>query len=151
MSCPVEPIPRGWKVWRQVEVPTPIVQAAIAVRDHVRDYQRGTIAQTMVYGGQTIALWVSSHSWTYRNGKLVTGICIGGVSVLVAVPAGTGGIGDAQSDSLDTPDPTAAIYTGMPPEQTSWPLVIVSGAAIVATVAAVMLALKLAGRPRLPR
>ena len=36
-------------------------------------------------------------------------------------------------------------------QKTDWPLVIASGAAIAATVAAFVLALKLAGRPRLPR
>jgi hypothetical protein len=143
-------MPLGWRVWRQTEVPTPIVQAAIAIRDHARDYRLGAIAQTMTYGGQSIALWVSSHSWTWKNGVLVTGICVPGVSVLVAVPAGSGGIGSATADNLDTPDPTAAVYAlDEPPRSTSWPLVLVSGLAIAATAAAFVLAIKLAGRPRL--
>jgi len=37
-----------------------------------------------------------------------------------------------------------------PPQKTSWPLVLVSGVAIVATTAAFLLAIKLAGKPRLP-
>ncbi|MHB8331496.1 MAG: hypothetical protein ACYDDA_04955 [Acidiferrobacteraceae bacterium] len=125
------------------------MQAAIHVRDHVRDYKRGTIAQTLTYNGQTVALWVSSHSWTWRNGVLIQGICISGVAVLQQ--AGTSGVGATEADNLDTPDPTAAVYAGPPDhEATNWPLVAVSGVALVATVTAFWLALKLAGRPRLP-
>lgn len=149
LSCPQEPIPKGWKVWRSAEVPTPLVQTAIDIRDHVRQYQRGTIAKTMVYNGQTVAFWVSSHTWTYRNGVLVTGLCIAGVSILVAVPAGTQGIGGTQNDSLDTPDPTAAVYDGAPPESTNWALVAISAGAGAAVVAAFWLALHFAGRKRL--
>ena len=97
-----------------------------------------------------MALWVSSHTWTWRNGVLVTGLCISGVSVLTQVPAGAQGVGGTVADSLDTPDPTAAVYVvDEPPPGVNWPLVAVSGVAIVATVAAFVLAIKVAGRPRL--
>ena len=82
--------------------------------------------------------------------QLVSNICIPGCSLLVPVAAGTQGIGATEQDGLASPDPTAAVY-GVDPagRQTNWPLVAVSGVAIVATVAAFVLAIKVAGRPRL--
>lgn len=128
-------MPHGWKVWRGVEVPGPIAQAAIDVRDHVRSYSRGQIAREIDYQGQHVGLWVSSHTWTYRNGVLVTGICIPGVSVLVPVPRGGMAVGAGTlQDDLSVPDPTAAVYGGAPPESTNWWLV---GGTVVATMAVV--------------
>jgi hypothetical protein len=148
MSCPQESIPPGWKVWRNAEVPTPIVQAAIDIRDHVRQYSRGTVARTMVYGGQTIALFVSSHTWTYRNGVLVTGICIPGVSVLVQQAPGVGATA-TESDSIATPDPTAAVYSAdVPPSSTDWPIVAVCGALVGTVIAMFWGALKAAGKAK---
>jgi len=151
VTCHQEPVPLGWKVWRGAPPPAPIVQAAIRVRDHVRDYQRGTIAQTLTYGGQTVGLFVSSHTWTWRNGILVTGICIPGVSVLQQVASGMQGIGASEQDSLATPDPTAAVYGGAPPEDNAidWPVVGVTAVALVLVVGGFVAAIKLAGRPTL--
>lgn len=150
-ACPQEPVPTGWKIWRGAPPPAPIVQAAIHVRDHVRDYKRGTIAQTISYGGQTVGLFVSSHTWTWRNGVLVTGICIPGVSVLQTVAAGSQGVGATEQDSLAIPDPTAAVYGGSPPEDNSidWPMVGVTAAATLLVVGGFIAAIKLAGQPKL--
>jgi hypothetical protein len=100
----------------------------------------------LTYNGQTVALFVSSHTWTYRNGVLVTGICIPGVSVLQQATAGV--MGETQQDSLETPDPTAAVYGGAPPEQdvVDWPAVTVSAVAILLVVGGFVAAVKLAGR-----
>ena len=154
MTCPQEPIPIGWKVWRGA-VPTPLTQFAIDIRDHINQYPYGQIASTTSYNGQTVAAFKSHHLWTFRKmpdgtTQLVSNICIPGCSLLVPVAAGTQGIGATEQDSLATPDPTAAVY-GVDPtgRQTNWPLVAVSGVAIVATVAAFVLAIKVAGRPRL--
>lgn len=144
MSCQPEPIPLGWHVWRQTEVPTPLVQAAIDVRDHVNKYKRGTIARTMVYNGQTIGIWVSSHTWTWRNGVLVTGLCIPGASILVQQP--TGSVGASTPDSLVTPDPTAAVYSAEQPPGPDWPLVGISAGAGATVVTLFLLALKHAGK-----
>ena len=150
MSCPQQSIPAGWRVWRGA-VPTPITQAAMDIRDHVRSYQLGAIAKTMDYNGEQVAFFVSNHPWTYRNGVLVTGICIWGVSVLTPIPAGAQQLG-TPPDDLANPDATAAVYGAddVPERGTNWPLVFATSAAIVATTAAFVLALKLAGRPRLP-
>jgi hypothetical protein len=145
VSCPQEPIPSGWRVWRQTAVPDPLVQFAIDVRDHVRSYKRGTIAKVVTYNGQNVGAFVSSHTWTYRNGVLITGICIPGVSLLVQQP--TGSVGGAAGDSLATPDPTAAVYGADDLAQpTNWPLVAASGAAVVGVTALFLLALKHAGK-----
>ena len=66
------------------------------------------------------------------------------------LPAGAtlGSDTDVTNIETATPDPTLAVYD-QPPSTTNWPLVAVSGVAIVATVAAFVLAIKVAGRPRL--
>jgi hypothetical protein len=158
MTCPQEPIPLGWKVWRGPPPPAPIVQEAIHVRDHVNQYQRGTIAKTITYGGQTVGLFVSSHTWTYRNGRLVTGICIPGVSVLTQTQVGAGApaavtspVGVATPDSLATPDPTAAVYGGVPPEKTDWGLVAVTAGATVVVLIGFWAAIHFTGKARLAR
>jgi len=118
MTCPQEPIPAGWRVWRG-SVPPELTQIAMDVRDHVRQYARGTIVQTLNYNGQTVGVFVSSHTWTYRKQadgsvKLVTGICIPGVSLLTQ-PPGTGAALGAPDDTtppddLSTPDPDMAVF-----------------------------------------
>jgi hypothetical protein len=150
MTCPQEPIPAGWSVWRGA-VPLELTQFAMDVRDHVRSYPYGQIAKTIQYQGQTVGAFVSHHTWTYRGGQLVTGICIPGVSLLIqqtnTPPAsGTG----ASTDSLATPDPSAAVYGADdvpgPPEGTDWTLVTVGVAAIATVTAGFWLAIRQAGR-----
>jgi hypothetical protein len=145
VSCPQEPVPIGWKVWRQTEVPTPLVQLAIGVRDHIRNYPYGSIAKTVQYNGQTVGVFVSHHVWTYKNGVLVTGICIPGASLIVQQPTQVGQV--LVQDSLATPDPTAAVYGGEPPETIDWPLVAECGAVIVVLVGSFFAALHFAGKP----
>ncbi len=152
MTCPQEPIPPGWTVWRGA-VPTELTQFAMDVRDHVRQYPYGQIAKTIQYNNQTVGAFVSHHTWTYRAGQLVTGICIPGVSLLIqnATPTPTAGVGAATTDSIDTPDPSAAVYGAddvSPPTTTDWPLVLISGAAIATITAGFFLALRQAGRAR---
>lgn len=112
MSCPQEPMPTGWRVWKG-PVPTELTQIAMDVRDHVRSYKRGTIVQTLIYQGQTVGVFVSSHSWTYRRQPdgttvLVTGICIPGVSLLVQQDPNAPAAMLADDPSI--PDPTAAMW-----------------------------------------
>lgn len=123
MSCAQETVPPGWKVWRGTAVPDPLTQFAIDVRDHVRSYPYGSIAKTIQYNGMTVGAFVSHHSWTYRNGVLVTGLCIPGVS-LITKQAGVGAGANSTTDTLDTPDPTAAVYGADDlPSKTDWPIV----------------------------
>lgn len=107
MTCPQEPIPAGWRVWRG-PVPPELVTFAVAVRDRIRSFARGTIADQRVWRGQTVAAFVSSHTWTYRKGELVTGLCIPGVSLLQPIP---GGVGVTNDPGLSVPDPDAATWT----------------------------------------
>lgn len=127
MACTQQPIPAGWRVWRAA-VPQDLAAIAIQIRDHVRDYPLGQIAQAMTFGGQTVGFFVSSHTWTYRNGQLVTGLCIPGVSLLIQNAQASTGV--HPQDSLDQPDPNAAVWTP-DDRQISWPIVAVTAAAIV--------------------
>ena len=75
MSCPTQSVPLGWRTW-QGPVPTELTQMAMDIRDHVRSYPVNSIAKTIQYNGQTVGFWISMHDWTYKNGVLLTGICI---------------------------------------------------------------------------
>ena len=145
MTCPQEPVPIGWKVWRG-PVPSELVQLAIDVRDHINSYPYGQIARTVQYGGQTIGVFKSHHLWTYRGGQLVTGICIPGASLLVQQPISQQAIVQGAQDSIEVPDPTAAVY-GAEERTTDWGLVALTGGVIVGTVMLYLLGLKAAGRP----
>lgn len=144
MACPQEPIPAGWRVWRG-PVPQALVQLALDVRSRIGRYAYGTIAQTADWQGTQVGAFKSHHTWTYRGGSLVTGICIPGVSLLVplASPVGLGATSAAATD-LSTPDEQLAVYAA--PEQTDWGLVAVAGGAIALTTAAFLLGLHLASR-----
>jgi len=86
------------------------------IRDHVRSYQLGSVAKTLDYNGQTVAFWVSNHTWTYKNGELLTGICIWGVSVLIPPAGGASATATPFQDDIGTPDPSAAVYGESTPE-----------------------------------
>jgi hypothetical protein len=143
VTCAQEPLPSGWRVWRG-PVPAELAQLAMDVRDHVRRYTRGTIVQTVTYQGTPVGVFVSSHTWTYRGGTLVTGICIPGVSLVV--PVGQTGVGDTGSATTDlsTPDPTLAVFGA--PETTDWGAVAVSATVILGLSAAFAWAIRGAGR-----
>jgi len=133
VSCVPEPIPGGWRVWRG-PVPAPLTQAAMDVRDHIRQYERGTIARVVEYNGTTAAFFVSSHSWTYKRQpdgsmKLITGLCIPGVSLLSqATPVGANATADTP---FPDPDPELAVYGADDvPDETNWGLVVVGSFAI---------------------
>ena len=156
MSCPQEPIPSGWRLWKNAPVPVPLQQFAVDVLSKVRSYPRGSIAKVITYGDQTVAAFVSSHSWSYRNGKLVTGLCIPGVSLLIMTTPSSGlAFSDAQqkwelgatADDLSTPDPTAAVYSvDAPPEVTDWRLITTTAVITVGVVGLFLYGMRAAGR-----
>jgi hypothetical protein len=153
VSCPNNPpAPAGWRVWRK-PVPTPLTQWAMDLRDHINASPYAT-TWTTSYNGETVLARKDYHTWTNRKQadgsiKLVTGICIPGITLYETVPAGYAAT--AQDGDVVTPDENAAMYGADDVPQTiAWPLVVATGTAIVATVAAFLLAIKLAGRPRLP-
>jgi hypothetical protein len=111
------------------------------LRDHVRSTPFNTTF-SLVYGGQTVVARVDPHSWTFRDGQLVTGLCIKGITLYAPVAAT--GVG-AVVDSLDTPDPTAAVFDEAP---INWGLVAVSAGATVLIIGAFVAALHFAAPNR---
>lgn len=147
MTCPSNPPPpSGYRVWRG-PVPQPLIDWAIGIRDRIRSLQFGNI-QSLDFNGSIILARVDHHSWTYRNGQLVTGICIPGVTLYEPIP-GTGAPPLAEiGDPLATPDPELALFSAdtAPPEQTDWRLVALTAFVTAATVGLFFLALQHAGR-----
>lgn len=92
------------------------------------------------------------HTWTYKGGKLLTGICIPGITLYepvlamasLAGPEGSRGVGDTATDSLATPDPNVAAFTNEP--GTNWGLVGISALAAAAVVGAFVAGIHFAGR-----
>jgi hypothetical protein len=148
MTCPANPPPpAGYRVWRGA-VPTPLTQWAMDIRDHIAKPAYGTTWQ-MDYGGQTVVARKDYHSWTYRGGQLVTGICIPGVTLYQPTVGMQLTAADALGPTDLAPDPTLAMWGADDvPEQTSWPLVIASGVAAAAVVTLFVVAIKHAGRAR---
>jgi hypothetical protein len=114
MPCAQQPIPEGWNVWRQ-PVPAELAQIAVVIRDRIRQFPRGSIAQIVDYNGQTVGFWVSNHTWTYQRQadgsmQLVTGICIPGVSLIYRPQAQQASLTQAVGDDLSAPDPNAAVF-----------------------------------------
>jgi hypothetical protein len=148
-SCTPNPAaPEGFQVWRAKAVPKELESWAIELRDRWMP--------TANYG-DTTGIWYTPpdsttqrmaiarkdhHTWTYHKGKLVTGICIPGITLyeskLTPALAGVGDVGD------DTPDPTAARYSQ--DLGTDWGLVGWTVAATAAVVGAFLLGLRAAGR-----
>lgn len=154
MACPQEPIPMGWKVWRGAAVPAPLSQFAIDIRDHINQYAYGQVVATTQWNGQRVGAFKSHHTWTYRKQsdgtmKLITDICIPGVSLVLPVVAGSQGIGGTQQDTLDSPDATAAVYGVDDQPGINWKLVALSAGAGAAVVAAFWAAMHFAGKPKL--
>jgi hypothetical protein len=88
------------------------------------------------------------HTWTYRGGQLIQGICIPGITLyqqtttsgaVAGVPRGL-----AATDDLSTPDPTAALYSKDP--GTDWSLVGWTFVAALTVVGGFVAGLKFAGR-----
>jgi hypothetical protein len=118
------------------------------LRDHVSGFPYG---QTWVttYQGQRVTARKDYHTWTWRNGTLVTGLCIPGITLYQANAPGI--IGQNIGDPLANPDGTEAVYGAddvPPPASTNWPLVIGSGIAAAAVVALFALAIRSAGRAK---
>ena len=153
-SCPGNPpAPAGYQVWRGA-VPKELTEWAVDIRNHINAFPYGTIWHKE-YGGQDVVARKDYHTWTYRGGQLLTGICIPGVTLYSARPGGSSlvDIGTADdSDPLATPDESFAdalfdadSSAGQPPGP-SWPLVAATGAAAIVVVGLFIAAIKYAGR-----
>ena len=142
-------------------MPRPLEQWAVELRDRWMPAAQYGDTTDIWYTNPTTGAQVNVlarkdyHTWTYHQGRLVTGICIPGItlyeSLLTPALAGAPGVGDATSydaggggDSFDetVPDPTAARYSQ--DIGTDWGLVGWTAAAAAAVVVAFWAGLKLA-------
>ena len=145
MACPANPPPPdGFRIWRR-PVPRPLTEFAIGIRDQIAKYPLRTQFGTW-YNGEYVVARVDSHSWTYVNGQLVTGLCIKGVTLFEAVPTVALTSYNPVTDTLDTPDPNAAVFDA--PPGPDWPLVALSAGAAAGVEALFLWALKAAGQAK---
>src|SRR5712671_3112219 len=156
---PNPPPPDGFKIWRGTPPPTPLVTWAVDLRDHWMPKVNYGDTIGIDYEGKYIVARKDHHTWTYKKGVLVSGICIPGITLyqsklseaLAGVPKGAvvemTGLAAAVVDTLDTPDPTVAAY---PVDLgTHWALVGWSAAGAIAVVGAFLAGLHFAGeRPK---
>ena len=150
--CPSNPPPpAGYVIWKG-PVPTPLTQWAMDLRDNIRKYPFGT-TWTIEYGGETVLARHDHHEWTYRNGVLVTGLCLSGVTLYRQRPqSGVTGLGaaDVTDPATAAPDPELALYSvsaTQPPEHTDWPLVLVCAAALATVAGGFVGMIRAAGAP----
>jgi hypothetical protein len=143
VSCPANPPPpAGYQILRG-SVPTPVTQWAIDLLHHINAHPLGT-TWGIDYNGRTLIARSDSHTWTYRGGQLVTGLCIRGITIYEPIPAATGAGAALAANDLTTPDPTAAVYSeegGGP----NWGLVLASGSVAIGVFFLFRLALEYAG------
>lgn len=146
-SCPTNPPPPdGFRVWRKA-VPQQLTDWAIYLRD---------LEMPQAAYGTTWGMWLTlpgkpsqyviarkdHHGWTYKNGRLLTGLCIPGITIYESLL--TQAVAASYStDNIDAPDPNAALFSvdtdssGMPisPIETEtspdWRLVAGSAAALL--------------------
>jgi hypothetical protein len=80
MTCPAGPLPSNeWTVWLG---PVPSQLTQFAVKDLAQEAQEPYGYEwTTTYDGQQVMAIKQHHTWTYHNGKLVTGICIPGITL----------------------------------------------------------------------
>lgn len=144
VACPANPPPPdGFKIWRK-PVPKQLTDFAIGIRDQIAKYPLRTQFGTW-YNGEYVVARVDSHSWTYVNGRLVTGICIKGVTLFEPIPTAALTAYNPAADTLDVPDPNAAVFDAT--QGPDWGLVALSAGAGAAVVALFLLALRTAGPP----
>ncbi len=149
MSCPANPPPpAGFVIWKG-PVPAPLTQWAMDLRDHINQFPRG-YTWTIQYGGGTVLARHDSHSWTWRNGVLVTGLCLSGVTLYrpAAQQAGLNAA-DVTDPATATPDPELALYSASAtraPEKTDWGLVLVCAAALATVSGGFVWGIREAGR-----
>jgi len=154
MTCATNPpSPQGFKIWRG-DVAPDLAQWAVDLRDHwMATVNYGSVTSTWWTDPKTgfaqiVAARKDHHTWTYRGGKLVQGICIPGITLyqqipgaaLTGVPEGTGAV----ADDLSTPDATVAAFTKEP--GTDWGLVGVCTVVAVGVVGAFFAGIHFAGR-----
>jgi hypothetical protein len=142
------PPPDGFRIWRK-PVPQPLVDWAVFLRDFEMPKVNYGFVWSDWYGPTGSQKLVSArkdyHSWTYRGGKLVTDICIPGITLYDQIPTLAQTSYDPMADTLDQPDPNAAVFS-QEDRSIDWGLVLATGAAGVGVVTLFLLALRSAGK-----
>jgi hypothetical protein len=146
VNCPANPpAPLGFGVWKG-PVPTVLTQWAMGLRDHINEgFEFGT-TWTMPYNGQTVLARKDRHTFTWKNGVLLTGICISGITLYSQLTGPQPAI-VADVDPLANPDGTEAVWSSPPPEHTDWKIVAETAGVIAAVILATWAAVHFAGRP----
>ena len=140
MPCPSNPSPPdGFQVWAGA-VPAELTRWAVALRDHeIGKVPYWTVWST-TYQGAPVLARKDYHTWTYKDGQLIQGICIPGITLY----APSAPLLARASYTL----PAGTIETSLDgtPERTVDPRVVVgAGIALAATVGLFWLAIRLAG------
>ena len=165
MTCPGNPAPPpGYGLWKG-PVPPVLTQWAMGIRDHINSggFPFNT-TWSVPYNDQLIVARKERHGWTYKNGQLVTGLCISGVTLYApltidsAPPAGTIGTGDTPTANPNagpalppdqvTPSTDYGVFSSPP---TDWSLIALSAGAGALVIGLFWLALHHAGTALPPK
>lgn len=154
--CPGNPpAPDGYQVWRGA-VPKELTDWAVDIRNHINGFAYGTTWEKE-YDGKSVVARKDYHTWTYRNGQLVTGICIPGVT-LYSEKASSNSMGlvDTSTSTLNEGDPLSTPDESMSwamfdadnagPQGVNWGAVALTGAAALGVVGLFFAAIRYAGR-----
>lgn len=117
MICPTNPAPPdGFRVWRK-PVPQALEQWAIQMRDQWMPHANygDTVGINYVDpttgASQYVIARRDHHTWTFHGGRLITGICVPGVTLYESLLTQATGASAPTNDDLSTPDPAAAVYS----------------------------------------
>jgi hypothetical protein len=144
-KCPSNPPPpAGYSVWTGA-VPAPLETWAIRTLKDIGKVPYGYYGWTLPeeelqkYPAPPI-LRKDRHTWSHRNGRLITGICIPGLTLYKPIAAK---VGAGETLILDpaTASPSSGIAVFDPPV-TDWGLVLTGGAAITLVTAGFLFVLK---------
>jgi len=136
-SCPQNPPPRAGYVYWTGPVPAPLTAWASELLKTVGQFPYGTEWEDS-YNGQVIVARLDHHTWSHRNGQLVTG-CFAGIT-LYRPASGTGG---TPGGNPNDPNGGVAQFTVTP---TDWTAVAVSALAILAIGGGFAAAIHYAGK-----
>ncbi len=128
-ACPPGPVPdKTWTVWLG-SVPSELTTFAVNDLKTEADHPYGYEWMT-TYNGEKVMAIKQHHTWTYHGGKLITGICIPGITLYRPEKIAITGL----ENDLSSPSPDIAWFdNGVP--GTNWTLVGGSGLAIAVLIA----------------
>lgn len=136
-TCPPGPVPSNeWTIWKG-PVPPSLVSWAVQDLRAEAEFPYGHEWTTEFNGQQVLAI-KQHHTWTYHNGRLVTGICIPGITLYKPKKVGV----EEQPVDLEKPDGDIAWYDEG--EGIHWPTIAWSAAGFAAVIILFFLALKFA-------